>query len=86
MAYSFTIKLNDEISSILKKVESEITDNGGRFEGNTECGSFDGKSSLGLVKGEYHCISDNEIKITIKDKPFVVPYSMIEFEIKKYFS
>jgi hypothetical protein len=51
-----------------------------------ECGSFDGKSSLGLVKGEYHCISDNEIKITIKDKPFVVPYSMIEFEIKKYFS
>lgn len=86
MPHSFTISIRDEISSILKKVESEITGSGGRFEGNTECGFFDGKSILGLIKGEYRCLSDKEIKITITAKPFIVPDSRIESEIKKYFS
>lgn len=86
MAHSFTIKLTDEISSILKKVETAITGNGGRFEGSAECGSFDGKSVLGLIRGEYRCISGGEIKITITDKPFLVPHGVIESEIKKYFS
>ena len=86
MSHSFTVKFNEEISSILKKVESEIMDKGGRFEGNTESGSFDGKSPLGTIRGEYCSISHNEIEITIKDKPFIVTYSMIESEMKKYFS
>jgi len=53
MAHSFTITLTDEISSVLGRVRSEITGSGGRFEGNTEYGSFDGKSLLGPIKGEY---------------------------------
>ena len=86
MAHSFSVQLNDEISSVLEKVESQITGNGGSFQGNAERGAFDGESLLGLIKGEYCCISDSEIKITIKHKPFFVPYSVIESEIKKYFS
>ena len=86
MAHSFTITLTDEISSVLGRVRSEITGNGGRFEGNTEYGSFDGKSVLGLIKGEYRCIAGNEIEITITHKPFIVPYGTIESEIKQYFT
>ena len=86
MAHSFTVKLTDEISSVLGRVRSEITGNGGRFEGDTEYGSFDGKSVLGSIKGEYRCIAGNEIEITITDKPFIVPYGMIESEIKQYFT
>jgi hypothetical protein len=86
MAHSFSVQLNDEISSVLEKIESHITGNGGSFQGNAERGSFDGESLLGLIKGEYCCLSDNEIKITIKHKPFLVPYSVIESEIKKYFT
>ncbi len=84
--HSFIVKLKDEISSILSKIKSKITGKGGSFDGNKECGSFEGKSVLGTIKVEYRSISDNEIEITIKDKPFVIPYSTIEFEIKKYLS
>lgn len=85
MSHAFTVRLNDEIPSVLKKVETEITGGGGNFKGNSEKGSFDGKSLLGLIRGEYSCVSGNEIKITITHKPFLVPYHVIESEIKKYF-
>jgi hypothetical protein len=85
MSHAFTVKLNDEIPSVLKKVEAEITGSGGSFKGDYEKGFFDGKSLLGLIKGEYSCLSGNEIRITITHKPFLVPYHVIESEIKKYF-
>lgn len=86
MTHSFTITLTDEISSVLGRVRSEITGSGGRFEGNAEYGSFDGKSLLGPIKSEYRCISSNEIEITITHKPFILPYGTIESEIKQYFT
>ena len=86
MSHAFTVQLNNEIPSVLKKVESEITGNGGSFMGNEEKGSFDGKSLLGLIRGEYSCVSGNEIRITITHKPLLVPYSVIESEIRKYFT
>jgi len=84
MSHSFTVKLNDEISLILRKVESQAVSQGGRFEGTPECGSFGGNSFLGRITGEYKCISNKEIRITITHKPFVVPNSLIEYEIRKY--
>lgn len=84
--HSFIVKLKDEVTSILSKMKSIITGKGGSFEGNKECGSFEGKSVLGTIKGEYRRVSDNEIEITIDDKPLVMSYSMIETEIKKYLS
>jgi hypothetical protein len=86
MPHSFTITLSDEISAVLQRVESEITGKGGSFMCNTERGSFAGRSLLGVIKGEYRGTAENEIRITITDKPFAVPYGMIESEIKKYFS
>jgi len=86
MSHSFTLMLVDEMPSVIKRVESEIKDQGGIFNGNTECGSFAGKSVLGMVKGEYRCIAEDEIIITITDKPFLVPYGMVESEIRKYFT
>jgi len=86
MAYSFTIKLDDELDSVLKRVESGIRGNGGRFQGDTESGSFAGKSVLGFIKGSYRSLSGEEIRIIITDKPFLVPYRTIESEIRKYFS
>ncbi|MCG2721774.1 MAG: hypothetical protein L6290_07140 [Thermodesulfovibrionales bacterium] len=84
--YSFIVKLKNEISSILKKVKSIITQQGGKFEGNTECGFFDGKSVLGIIKVKYRSISHNEIEIIIEDKPFIIPCQTIEAKIKKYLS
>ena len=85
MSHAFTIQLNDEIPSVLKKVEAEITGSGGCFKGDPEKGSFDGKCLLGPIRGEYCCVSGNEMRITITHKPFLVPYHVIESEIRKYF-
>ncbi|MBI5633780.1 MAG: hypothetical protein HZA15_09915 [Nitrospirae bacterium] len=86
MAHTFTVALNDEIAAVLGRVESAITESGGTFQGDSSKGVFQGISVMGPVKGEYSSVSENEIRITINDKPFIVPYSMIEGEIKKYFS
>ena len=85
MTHSFKVALTDEISSVLKKVESEITGGGGTFQGNTEKGTFAGKSLLGSIKGEYQRVSESELNITITAKPFLVQYNMIETGIRKYF-
>jgi len=84
--HSFIVKLKNEISSILEKVKSLIKEQGGQFEGNTECGFFDGKSVLGTIKVKYRSISNNEIEIIIEDKPFIIPSQTIESKIKKYLS
>lgn len=84
--HSFIVKLKNEISAILKKVKSIIMEQGGKFEGNTECGFFDGKSVLGTIKVKYRSISNNEVEIIIEDKPFIIPSETIESKIKKYLS
>ena len=85
MPHSFSVVVREEISVILRKVESEITGKGGRFAGTAEWGSFEGKSLLGVIKGEYRGVTETELMITITDKPFAVPYGIIEAEIRKYF-
>jgi hypothetical protein len=84
--HSFNVRLHHQISSIVNKIRSKITGNGGRFEGDTKCGYFHGKSVLGTINGEYRSISDTEVEITIEDKPFILPYSVIECRIKEYLS
>lgn len=85
MSHVFTVQLNDEITSVLTKVEEKITSSGGSFKGDSEKGFFDGKSMLGPIRGEYCSVSGSEIRITITHKPFLVPYHVIESEIKRYF-
>ncbi|MFI5295360.1 MAG: hypothetical protein ACHQ0Y_10090 [Thermodesulfovibrionales bacterium] len=85
MTHTFTITLSDEISIALRRVESAIAGNGGSFEGNEESGVFFGRTPLGFIKGEYCCTAAKEIKVTIVDKPFFVPYGIIELKIREYF-
>jgi hypothetical protein len=84
--HSFNVRLHGQIFSIVDKIRSEITGSGGKFEGDTKCGRFHGKSVLGVIKGEYRSISDTEVEITIEDKPFIIPYGIIESRIKEYLS
>ncbi|TAN39242.1 MAG: hypothetical protein EPN25_12270 [Nitrospirae bacterium] len=85
MSHSFLVKVNDTLAERLKNTEKEITASGGSFCGTIESGTFQGNSFVGMVKGEYCRVAEDEIKITITEKPFIVPYSIIETEIKGYF-
>ncbi|HSB31500.1 MAG TPA: hypothetical protein VLD55_07855 [Candidatus Sulfobium mesophilum] len=86
MAHKFTIIPSEEVQSLLRKVETAITSNGGNLTGNEEKGVFFGRTPLGFIKGEYCCTLDNSITVTIVDKPFFVPYGVIELKIREYFS
>lgn len=85
MSHSFTVKVTDEAARLLDHTASAITSNGGSFEGDKDAGRFSGHSVLGPIKGEYCRLSEDEIRFTITEKPFLVPHSVIEAEIKKYF-
>lgn len=85
MSHSFTVKVTDKAAELLDHTAAAITSNGGTFEGDKNSGTFKGNSFLGPVGGEYCRISENEIRFTITEKPFLVPYSIIESEITKYF-
>jgi hypothetical protein len=82
--HAFVVKVKDQVSAIVNKIKTKIAGNGGNFEGNTEHGCFDGRSALGAIKGEYISISKNEIEIVITDKPFIVPYKMIECRVREF--
>ena len=86
MPHSFIVKVTDVLTERLENTAAEITSNGGSFEGDIESGTFKGTSFLGPIVGKYCRISEDEIKFTITDKPFIVPYNMIESEIKNYFA
>ena len=86
MAHSFNISIQSDLSSILKEVEDSIVKNGGKFNGDISSGEFAGKTILGKVKGEYACISDDEVEITIVKKPFAASKGKIESAIREYFA
>jgi hypothetical protein len=85
MAHTFTIIPSDEIQVVIGRVRSTITEYGGSFLGDEGSGSFFGRTPLGFIKGEYFCATEKEIRVTIIDKPFLLPYRIIESKIREYF-
>lgn len=86
MAHSFKISAKDNLSSTLTEIKKAIIEGGGEFKGDANNGKFSGKTILGKVKGEYICLSDDKVEITITKKPFATPNGKIESAIRKYFS
>lgn len=82
----FTVTPNDSMRDTLNRVKQTITSKGGSFEGDTESGEFSGQTPVGKVKGKYTVIHGRDIEITITDKPFLAPLSVIEDRVRNYFS
>jgi len=75
--FSFTKPQN--ISQALQTVRSGIESKGGIFNGNEQQGNFKASG----ISGQYQ-VSDM-VNVTILEKPFVVPNSLIENEVKNFF-
>jgi hypothetical protein len=78
-AYQFSFSRPGDINASLKTVQSEITKNKGSFTGNASEGSF----AVQGIAGSYQV--DNNVTVSIFEKPWVFPNSMIEKEVKNYF-
>jgi hypothetical protein len=67
------------ISQAIQTVQTLITNKGGIFQGDERRGSFKASG----ITGKY-TVSDR-VDVTISEKPFVVPNSLIENEVKNFF-
>jgi hypothetical protein len=77
--YDFSFAVPQNISQAIQTVRSGIESKGGTFTGNEQQGNF----RSGGIAGQYQ-ITDM-VKVTISEKPFVIPNSLIENEVKNYF-
>ncbi|MDR1838603.1 MAG: DUF4384 domain-containing protein [Treponema sp.] len=77
--FNFSFARPQNISQALQTVRSSIMEKGGTFNGNEQQGDF---RSSGIT-GKYQ-VSD-VVDVTISEKPFVIPNSLIENEVKNYF-
>jgi hypothetical protein len=77
--FNFSFAKPQNISQAIQAVRSSILEKGGTFTGNEQQGNF----RSGGIAGQYR-VSD-KVDVTISEKPFVVPNSLIENEVKIFF-
>jgi hypothetical protein len=77
--FRFSIDRPQNMNETIQHVRTGIESSGGRFEGNEQRGSFNVKG----IAGQYNV--QDRVDIHITQKPFVIPNSMIEREVRNYF-
>ena len=78
--FRFKIDKPQNLTQAVESVKNAIHSKKGSFEGNEKQGNF----SASGISGEYS-VAD-KIDINIIDKPMMIPNSLIEREVKNYFS
>lgn len=81
MSKSFHVRLKTDPELVISKAKVAASKNGVLLDGSAEVGQFTGH---GIV-GQYR-ISDNNLSIEISKKPMIMPWSLIESTIRKFFA
>jgi hypothetical protein len=80
----FDVPVPADLSAALGRMQTLIEQEGGQFAGDATAGRFSGHSPVGPVEGRYTVFAES-IRITITNKPMLVPCSVIEERIRGYF-
>ncbi|MBO9702438.1 MAG: hypothetical protein J7604_19665 [Sporocytophaga sp.] len=80
---NFSIEFNEPIEGLIEKARTSITAKGGKFTGDTLSGNYAIQTILGAIEGNYKVIT-GAVVFEITEKPFFVPCSKIEEELRKY--
>jgi hypothetical protein len=78
-SFNFSFAKPQNISQAIEMVRSGIESKGGTFSGDEQQGNFKASGIIGQYK------VSNIVNVTIQDKPFVIPNSLIENEVKNFF-
>jgi hypothetical protein len=82
-AHSFSVTFTGPALDTLTKARSAIEKQGGTLKGDDAKGDFVVSTPAGKVKGTY-AISGQTFTLNITDKPFIVPMSAIETQVRKF--
>jgi hypothetical protein len=80
--HSFTAAFSGPASDTVAKARDAIQKAGGTFDGDDAKGGFSVSTPLGAVKGTY-TIAGQDFSVQITDKPFLLPDSAIEAQVRK---
>lgn len=81
--HSFSVTFTGTAEDTVAKARSAIERHGGTFQGDAQKGDLVASTPAGKVKGTYR-VEGQTITIDITDKPFVVPGSAIESQVRKF--
>ncbi len=81
--HSFSVDFPGAAVDIVAKAKGAIEKASGKFMGDEKKGDFSVPTPAGTVKGVY-TITGQKFAVDITDKPFVVPGSAIESQVRKF--
>lgn len=81
--HSFSVQFNGSANDTVAKARTAIEKAGGQLRGDQSKGDFSVPTPAGVVKGNY-AISGQTFSVDITDKPFIVPGSAIEGQVRKF--
>ena len=80
MSRTFSVSFTEDPSALVARAEKSAIKYGADFKGDATSGSFSGKG----VKGIYS-IQDRVVTVTITDKPFLIPWALVEIQVRGFF-
>jgi hypothetical protein len=80
VARTFSIDTTLSPSSLLARVRKAATESGATLIGDKQSGRF----SHDMVRGEYR-MAGQKVIVTITDKHWLVPWSIVESQLRKLF-
>ncbi len=80
MSKSFSIPFIGDTTSLLERARKAAADNGAQVTGDTHKGTFSGRG----VEGSY-TVSGNTVNVTVDKKPMIIPWSLVESQLKQFF-
>ncbi len=80
MSRTFSVKFTEDPSALVARVEKAAIKYGADFKGDATSGSFSGNG----VKGTYS-IQDRFVTVTIVDKPFLIPWGLVQTQVRGFF-
>ncbi len=80
MSKSFSVPFTGDAPSLLARARKTATDNGAQITGDTNKGTFSGRG----VEGSY-TVSGNTVNVTVDKKPVIIPWSLVESQLKQFF-
>ncbi len=81
MSKTFRVTFTGEPSELISKAKDVASSNGAYFSGDEDSGTFSGSG----VSGNY-VVEENTVIITVKEKPFLAPWGLVENKIRAFFN
>jgi hypothetical protein len=80
MSRMFSVSFTEDPSALVARAEKAAIKYGADFEGAATSGSFSGKGVRGI-----YSIQDRVVTVTIVDKPFLIPWGLVESQVRGFF-